>query len=71
MSKGTLQLSPYENDHVKGPLNRFICLQGFPAPITMTFAQEKGNVCDFEQETDYLSRLTDITKRDVEMNEIQ
>lgn len=69
MSKGTLHISPYPNETDKGPLNRYICLRGYPAPITVQFAEENGmkeNSCHFEAETEYLTRLSDLTIREVE-----
>lgn len=63
MSKGILRISPYADEHEIGPLNRFICLKGYPAPINVQ--TEKANLCNFEKESDYFSRLTDLTKSEV------
>lgn len=68
MSMGLMQLSPYANDTEKGPLNRFICLKGFPSPITLQTLPETGTICKFEVESEYLNRLTDLTKHEMELH---
>lgn len=67
MSMGLLQISPYANDAEPGPLNRYICLKGFPSPITLQTLPTNGSICKFETEAEYLIRLTDSTKREVEV----
>jgi type II secretory pathway pseudopilin PulG len=62
MSRGIFMLSPSTNPRTSNPLNRYICLPGFPTPIKV-FANKKQ--CEKKQEVEQDTRLTEQTVQEI------
>jgi type II secretory pathway pseudopilin PulG len=64
MSKGILVLSNQDKS-----LESYICLPGYPRPISNVNSRETDSGCQMSNETDFAERLTFYTRREIEDKE--